>query len=136
MAARGGLLGRGGLPYEKGFWSEGTQKRPQGFLFGETPLPPGVERTKGLSDYVFTFIWGYFAFEFGRVIFQSKVCSLFCTVLRLSVPSMRDFIDIRAYFTSVQDSTARGWARREAERRMEVAKVAGIPPPGMVNPEM
>jgi len=28
------------------------------------------------------------------------------------------------------------WAMKEAEKRMEIAKATGVPPPGMSNPEM
>jgi len=34
---------RGGPLYPGGFWSEGTQKTPQGFLYGETPGPRVIE---------------------------------------------------------------------------------------------
>lgn len=35
---------RGGVPWKGGFWSEGSQAKVDGFLFNETPPPPGQSR--------------------------------------------------------------------------------------------
>lgn len=34
----------GGFPWKGGFWSDGTQAKGDGFLFGETPPPKGQSR--------------------------------------------------------------------------------------------
>lgn len=35
---------RGGLPWKGSFWSDGTQTKVDGYLFNETPPPPGRQR--------------------------------------------------------------------------------------------
>jgi hypothetical protein len=34
----------GGVPWKGGFWSDGTQEKVDGYLFNETPPPPGQSR--------------------------------------------------------------------------------------------
>jgi len=69
-AALGRLARRGGMPYEKGWWSEGSQSRPQGFLFGETE----GARVRGAWEVPMKGILGVsFAILIGSTMFQTTV---------------------------------------------------------------
>lgn len=35
---------RGGVPWKGSFWSDGSQAKVDGYLFNETPPPPGQSR--------------------------------------------------------------------------------------------
>jgi hypothetical protein len=38
------LRTRGGVPWKGSFWSDGTQAKVDGYIFNETPPPPGQQR--------------------------------------------------------------------------------------------
>ncbi|GBG71051.1 hypothetical protein CBR_g8350 [Chara braunii] len=86
------LRTRGGSRYPDGWFGRGTQEGPNGHLFGETPLPPGVSRK-----------WEDWELPY----YASFVAATVMLTVGLSAKP---------------DTTLTTWARQEALRRMSAAE--------------